>query len=104
MARLKPFRVVQSTDKDFNLLQSNLKEFLDALIKNPLLGANVLRGVPLAAGDNLVQHGLGRNWVSAFAAIPSAAVSLSLTATQKDRSQWVNVTASAPCVADLLVT
>ena len=104
MARLKPFRKVQTTDKDFNVLQDNLKEFLDALIKNPLLGANVVSRVTLATGDNLVPHGLGRNWVSAFAAVPSAAVSLSLTATQKDRSQWVNVTASAPCVVDLLVT
>ncbi len=102
--RLKPFRKVQTTDKDLNLVQDSIKEFLDALLKNPLLGANVVRGIQLATGDNLVAHGLGRNWVSAFLSLPSAGATLSLTATQTDRSQWVNVTASAPCAADLLVT
>ena len=104
MSRIKPFRKIQTTDKDMNLLQDQLKEILDALLKNPIAGSNTVPSVKLAAGDNLVPHGLGRNWVSCFAALPSAVASLSLSAVQKDRTQWVNVTASAPCVATFLVT
>lgn len=103
MAKPKPLRRVQTTDKDFNALQDNLKEFLDALLKNPVLGAITLPAITLQTGDNAVPHGLGRNWVYAFAAIPTAAVSLSLTATQIDRSTYVNVTASAPCTLAMLV-
>ena len=101
--KLKPFRKVQSTDKDLNLLQDNVKEFLDALIKNPLLSANVLRGVALSTGSNIVHHGLGRNYQSVFAAVTSAVASLSL-GTSPDPTQYIAVTASAPCSVDMLVT
>lgn len=103
MARLKPFRKIATTDTDMNRLQENLKEFLDALLKNPLLGANVLRAVPLTTGTQQVHHGLGRNYQSVFFGAPSAACSFSLGASV-DPTQFVAVTASAPCSVDMLVT
>lgn len=103
MARLKPFRKVQTTDKDLNMLQENIKEFLDALIKNPLLSANVLRAVPLASGTNQVQHGLGRNYQSVFVGMSSTTPTLTI-GTSADPTKFVAVTASAPCAVDMLVT
>jgi hypothetical protein len=101
--RLKPLRRIQSTDKDFNQLQDNLKEFLDSLLKNPLLGAGVVHA-SLKTGDNLIQHGLGRNYVDCFASLSAPSVTLSYSAVQTDRKNYVNVTASAPCTVAFLVT
>lgn len=98
---MKRFRKVQTSDRDLNLVQDNVKASLDSLATIPLLGGKLLSQCTLATGSNNVPHGLGRNYVSALCGLPSAG-SLT-TATSPDRSKWITVIASAPCTADLFV-
>jgi hypothetical protein len=131
MAQLKPFRRIQTTDKDLNLIQDYLQDIFKSLNANPWLFGKPISRVALGAGTNLVQHGLGRNFVSCFMGIPStvtpgtfgsdigtfgsnpapfgtpgetfSGASFALSQTQPDRSNYVAVVASAPVVVDLFV-
>lgn len=96
------FKPIKSSDQELTLLQNAIKSSLDSLTSNPLLSGNMLRGVTLASGSNIVGHGLGRNYVSFLWGNPSAPVRLSY-GKSPDRSKFVNVVADAAVTLDLLV-
>lgn len=103
MARVKPLRRIQTSDKDLNQIQDSIKESFDGLIASPLANALVLPKIVLATGSNQVPHGLGRNYQFAFHGLPSAPATLSVAASP-DPSKYLTVVASAPCVVDIWVT
>ncbi len=99
---LRPFRRIQTSDKELNQVQDHLRGSLDPLMQAPFAQARLLKAVPLAAGTNTVSHGLGRPYLSVFPGIPSAASTLTLAASP-DASKVLSVVASAPCIVDLAV-
>ena len=52
--------LVQTTDRNVNQLQSNIKQALQPLLINPLLVGITLSNVSLASGANTIIHKLGR--------------------------------------------
>lgn len=98
----KPFRRLQTSDRDLNLLQDHLKETLDSILACPLLDAQRLSAVSLASGTNTVGHGLGRRYVSWGWLRPSAAATL-YEVPSPDPTKFIAIVASAPLVVDLLV-
>jgi hypothetical protein len=96
------FQPVKSNDQEMTLVQNALKRTLDSITRNPVVGGTLLRTVPIAAGSNLVNHGLGRNYITFFWGNPSASVSLSAGASP-DPSKIINIVSSGPASLDLLV-
>jgi len=99
---VKPFRKIQTSDRDLNLVQEIIKQTFDSILRNPLLDGVVLKSVALASGSNTIGHGLGRNYVSWALFRPSAVLTLYETASP-DPSQFLVLVASATAVVDLLV-
>lgn len=99
----KPFRKIPTTDRDTNLIQSHIADSFASLNATP----RVLLGQVLLAGANLVSHGLGRNYVSWWAANYDTSVTLKPVATFNgnpvDRTKYLAIQASGPVTADLLV-
>lgn len=131
MAQLKPFRRIQTSDKDLNLIQDYLQDIFKALNANPWLFGQPLTQRTLVPGVNLVNHGLGRPFVSCFHGIPASTtpgtfgsdigtfgsnpapfgtpgetlggVSLAVSATQPDRTKYVALISTIACTVDLFV-
>lgn len=99
---LKPFRRIHTTDPEITLLQDAIKDSIDSLNADPVTGGNILTSVTFASGDNLISHGLGRNYVCVFVGVPSAACTF-VEKTSPDRSKYVKLNASAPCSAAVQV-
>lgn len=57
MATLPQF---QSTDKDFQLMQNSWASKINPVISNPANNSNLLTGIELVIGSNLINHRLGR--------------------------------------------
>lgn len=57
---LKSIALVQTTDREVNQLQQNLKQAIDPIIQNPLTDGNIIANVSLKIGTNTINHGLGR--------------------------------------------
>ncbi len=51
----------QSDDRDFQLMQNAWGSQLNPLLARPQNQSNVLKNIVLAAGDNTVNHLLGKN-------------------------------------------
>jgi hypothetical protein len=86
-----------------NALQSNLSDIFTAMAAQPQSAAVLLENVTLQAGSNQVAHGLGRTPVTAFASLPSVnGAALSIGAATIPGT-FLNVVASEPCTASLLV-
>lgn len=109
---ISPFRKIQTTDKELNLLQDHIKETFDAITRNPWLSGKQIKQVAFAVGDNKVMHGLGRNYVGCYVAIPTSTafsgtfgsgIGLFVEPTQDNPAQWIVINAIQPCVADLWV-
>ena len=56
---MKAIALVQTTDKDLNQAQQNIKQSVDPLIANPLTQGNLLKSQVLKVGNNIINHGLG---------------------------------------------
>lgn len=96
------FNRIQTTNVDVNRLQDSVKETLDPITSNLLLGGNLLKAVNLVAGPNLLSHGLGRNYLAWMLLRPSSAATLFETPSP-DPSKYIQLTASAPLTCSLLV-
>lgn len=83
------------------LLSAAISNTIDSILDSPLVGANLLRRVPMAVGSNIVGHGLGRNYVSFFMGNPSVPMRLSF-AQSPDPSTFANLVSDAAGVADIL--
>lgn len=56
---LSNIQLLQSTDPDINQLQINIKNVLNPIIGNAILGGRVVGPIALTVGNNNVSHGLG---------------------------------------------
>ncbi len=65
MAITKLYRF-QSEDRTLNQLQDSYIKALNPVLGNPLLDYNILKGVALASGANVIPHQLGRALVGWF--------------------------------------
>lgn len=96
--------IMQTDDQDMHLMQTRWASIINPVIGAPILQGQLLRSVNLITGDNVINHGLGRNlqgWVVTRLRAPS-----SLYDTQDSNSMpqlTLNLNSSAPCVADLWV-
>lgn len=53
--------LVHTNDRNTNQLQQNLTQALGPFLKSPLLNGYIIESVALLSGDNIIQHGLGRD-------------------------------------------
>lgn len=53
--------LVQTTDRNVNQLQQNIKQALDPVLSNPLLAGTLFTKVSLVSGTNSIPTGLNRN-------------------------------------------
>lgn len=51
---------INASDYELNRVQDNLARPIDQLLQVPILDGQLVEDVVLKAGDNLVDHGLGR--------------------------------------------
>lgn len=99
---IKRFRKVKTSTPELGEVQDNIADVLNALLNLPLLNHVFLQQRAFLTGSNLISHGLGRNYRSCLFGPPSSACSFTLSASP-DPSKFVNVVASAPCSADVVV-
>jgi len=95
-------RKVRATHDDLSQVQDNVHAAWESMRQKSgdLLDNNKLR-VTLKAGSNLIAHGLARAYTFAFFTLPSSGA---LTeGASPDRTQYVNVIATAPCTVGILV-
>lgn len=52
--------IFQGGSKEFSLLQTNWAQQLNPLITNPMLQGNLLKGLALLTGANVINHRLSR--------------------------------------------
>jgi hypothetical protein len=52
--------VFHTEDKDFQLMQSRWSSVLNPVLANPVTNPLILKGVALAAGNNVINHKLGQ--------------------------------------------
>lgn len=52
--------VFQSAFRDLMLIQTNWKGIIDNALNSPIIDGNLLTGVALASGANVINHKLGR--------------------------------------------
>ena len=57
---VKPFRTINSKDKDLMSLQDSVKDTLASIIRSPLLSENIVT-VDLVTAPKDISHGLNRN-------------------------------------------
>lgn len=50
----------QSGDRNFQMLQNQWATAIDPVLVNPLVQGRLVQGVVLTAGDNVINHKLGR--------------------------------------------
>lgn len=68
---------VVTTDRITNQIQDHIITTLNPVISNPILDGNFIKRISLKSGqDNLVNHGLGRNYISFWVCRPDAASSI----------------------------
>lgn len=63
---MKKFPKLNVTERSLSLIQDNLASAIDPLLKLPLSDSNLLEGIVLESGTNLINHKLGRplrGWV-----------------------------------------
>lgn len=102
---VRPFRRIQTTDRDLNLLQSHIADAVRSIGDTP----RWLQAVSLLAGPTIISHGLGRNWVSYWlgnydtSVTVKPLVGIAVSGSIPDRSKYLVLQASAPVVADIFV-
>lgn len=58
-ADMKAIALVQTQNSDINQLQQNIGQSVNPLIGNPVTSGNLVKGISLNVGNNLINHGLG---------------------------------------------
>ena len=96
--------LVQVPDQGQNRFNSSVKTSVDQLSKIPFLNGNFLQSIVLSTGQNTVNHGLGRAYISYFLGKTNAqVVPYDTTPSSMDKTQSLQLTASAPVTIDLWV-
>lgn len=98
---LPSFEKVPSPDKIVTRVQDVLKRILDRVTRNPILDSNWIANVSLSSGDNLISHGLGRNYVGFMCTLPSVAGTTLSESASPDRSLYLKVHASGNCTVSI---
>lgn len=91
----------QSTDKDFQLMQSKWASILNPLLSRPLSSNNVLKNIQLINGVNVINHLLGRNmqgWI-----LSDVNASASIYRSQPMNDLTLTLTSDADCTVNLVV-
>lgn len=57
---MKPFAKIQTTDREKNQIQENIKQAMQPIVTNPMSGGAFLKPQHLIAGTTTIPHGLGR--------------------------------------------
>ena len=66
--------LIQAKDPDLMQVETKWKSILDPIASNPILAGRQLSNVSLVSGNNVINHGLGRNLQGYFVVMNSAAV------------------------------
>ncbi len=96
-----PLPQYQNDDKDFQMMQSGWSQILNPVLANPSLKNLILKNIVLLAGDNVINHLLGRTMQGWRIADINAAVTPYRSAPFNDITLTLN--ASAPCTVTLEV-
>jgi hypothetical protein len=90
---------LEAVDKNFN----NVSDSIASMAVNPLSSAKVIQQVNLTSGQTvLVNHGLGRRYLTWWTANPSAFARIK-NALNPDASQFVALVSDADLTVDLIV-
>lgn len=57
---VKSIPIIQTDDRLINQLQQGIKQAVGPVLRNPLVNGNIVSGQALQIGQNVVNHGLGR--------------------------------------------
>lgn len=93
--------LVQTTDRNVNQLQSNIKQALQPLLINPLLVGITLSNVSLASGANTISHKLGRTIQGWMVTDVNGIATIYRSAPLNDST--LTLTSSAPVTASIYV-
>lgn len=88
-------------DRILSLMQSSWAQILNSLLKNPSLDSLLLKDINLVAGDNIINHRLGRTPQGWRIVDATAASTAYRSAPFNDLTLTLN--ASAPCVVAIEV-
>lgn len=99
---IKRFRKIVTDSTDINRLQDSIREVIDSVFMDPALGGNLIQGVNLSVGANVLSHGLGRKYKTWFIGNASVPARFS-TGSSPDASLYVTLVSDAACIADVLV-
>lgn len=99
--------LIQTPDKNLQLIQSNVNTALTPLQNSPLTGGVLLTNVSLKSGqDNLISHNLGHVPVFAFPGLPNVSATIwspassALSGTNASMSQ-INLRCSSNCIVSV---
>lgn len=96
--------IYQSDSKEMSLMQTAWAQELNPLLSNPMLAGRTLRNVALVAGDNTINHKLGRKlqgWVLVRQRAASSVFDKQDSNSMQDLTLVLN--ASANAVVDIYV-
>jgi hypothetical protein len=94
--------IAQTIDRQANDIQQNARTANQVSRALPFANGNLLEGLSLASGDNVIAHGLGAAFRNAFLIGPSAHVTYTVSqGTNPSKTCVINL--SAPCVADIWI-
>lgn len=101
---MRSIALVQTEDRNVNQLQQNITQALNPMLKNPLLNGYILTEISLAAGANIIEHGLGRPLIGWFLVRRRANESVYDTQdSNTSPSTTLQLTASGAVVVDIYV-
>lgn len=92
---------IQTDDREFQLMQNKWASILNPIIAKPLSSSNILKGVILSTGVNVVNHLLARKmqgWIVSDINAPAT-----IYRSQPFNSQTLTLTSTADCIVDLIV-
>lgn len=92
---------IQSNDQEFQLMQNRWSAILNPLLAKPLSSANIVKGVQIVTGVNVINHLLGRKmqgWI--ISDIDASAI---LYRSQPMNDKTITITSNGNCTIDLVV-
>jgi hypothetical protein len=101
---VKALKQEEVESQELRRVQANLADFVQPLVKNPLLDGVLLRDVALAAGVNVISHGLARAPQGWLVVAPNADVRVWTSASSNPSPTGrLMLEASASCTLSLFV-
>ena len=95
---------IQTNDSTLNRMQDNILRSVNPVVSNPLVDGQLLKGVSLQSGANLINHGLGRDLVGWIVTrLRQSATIYDTQDTNKTPSLTLQLVASGGCTADIYV-